>query len=328
MDQRNKEALKKERLKICIIGCGVSGLSCGIKLLEKGYANIQIFAKDLPPDTTSDVAAAVWRPYRIMPEMLAVPWAIKSLKVFKNLSTDSNSGVHWLNVTEVYKHKRTKPRWMSAVKLAPTPFVPEQYVCSYSVYVPLIDTSIYMPYLVNKFEQLGGVIIKKYLHTLNELSGYSHIINCAGIGARQLVKDNHIYPIKGQVIRMTKPKGLDYGIIEYEDEMTYIYPRYNDCIIGSTAEENQWELSSDATAAENLLERAIKLCPMIQSAKILEHKVGLRPARKEVRLTAEPLTMKTIVIHNYGHGGRGFTLSWGCASEVIKLLNEYPISNF
>lgn len=326
MRQRYKELLKRSKIKIAIIGCGVSGLTCGIKILQEGYSHVQIVAKDLPPHTTSDVAAAIWRPYRMMPEAFAIPWAMESLKSFNQLSAESESGVFWMNLTEVYKRKRTKPEWMNKVKPALMPYVPEQYSCSYSVVVPLIDTRIYMPYLLDKFKQLGGIVKKKPINHLNELGDYSYVINCSGIGARQLVRDKHIFPIKGQVIRLSKPKGLDYGIVEYEDEMTYIYPRHNDCIVGSTAEENQWELSYDKSAADDLLKRAIKLCPAIKSADILEHKVGLRPARKEIRLDAEPLSMQTTVIHNYGHGGRGFTLSWGCAKEIVNLLNEYSSS--
>lgn len=323
MSQQNRETLKKSTIKIGIIGCGVSGLTCGIQLLKEGYAQVQIIAKDLPPNTTSDIAAAIWRPYRMESESFVLSWAMQSLKVFHQLSAEQNSGILPMHLTEVYKRKRDKPKWMNSVKSAPTPAIAEHYPCSYSVIVPLVDTSIYMPYLMNTFKQLGGNITKLTIHDLNALHDYTFIINCSGIGARQLVRDKHLFPIRGQVIRTTKPKGLDYGIVEYEDEMTYIYPRHDDCIVGTTVEENQWELSYDKAAVKQIFERAVRLCPLLQRAEILEYKVGLRPGRYAVRLDAEPLSMETTVIHNYGHGSRGFTLSWGCANAVATLLNEY-----
>lgn len=314
--------MTRGKSKIIIIGCGVSGLSCGICLLKAKFENVHIMAKELPPHTTSDVAAAIWRPYQVKPEERAIDWALASLKSFKRLASDPQSGVRFIPLTEVYRRQRSKPAWMQAVKIAPAPFIPKNYPCSFSVFVPLIDTSIYMAYLMDVFRKLGGTITQQTIHNFNELSDAKFIINCAGLGARQLSNDHSLFPIKGQVIRMSKPEHLDYGIVEYEDEMTYIYPRFHDCIVGGTAEENQWELAYDETAANDLLKRATQLCPSIQSAKILEHKVGLRPARSEVRLDAQPLNSNTTIIHNYGHGGRGFTLSWGCAKEVCSLIRK------
>jgi D-amino-acid oxidase len=75
--------------------------------------------------------------------------------------------------------------------------------------------------------------------------------------------------------------------------------------------------------AEAIRERCIALVPALKDATVLEHKVGLRPGRKEVRLELEPLANNRAVIHNYGHGGAGFTLSWGCAAEVADRAEAY-----
>ncbi len=309
--------------RICIIGGGVSGLSCGIELLKSGYSVVHLLAKSFSPHTTSDIAAAVWRPYHMMPEKLAMKWAMESLKIFKYLSKESASGVTWMNLTEVYRHKRQKPEWMQAVDCLAAPTIPNYYSCAFRVRVPLIDTALYMPYLLNKFQQLGGVVTHKFIHNLQEVDNYGCIINCSGIGSRQLVHDHQVFPLKGHVVQVTKPDGVDEGIADYEQERIYIYPRHNDCIIGSTSEENQWELSYDMQAAESLFERAKILYPALKSAEIIAHRVGFRPSRKEIKLYAEPLSLNTLVVHNYGHGGRGFTLSWGCARRVIDILSEY-----
>jgi D-amino-acid oxidase len=70
-----------------------------------------------------------------------------------------------------------------------------------------------------------------------------------------------------------------------------------------------------------ILERAVELVPELAGAAVLGHKVGLRPARPEVRLEVEQRD-DTRVVHCYGHGGAGVTLSWGCADEVARLVGE------
>lgn len=309
---------KNKSKNVCIIGGGVSGLTCGIKLKEAGY-QVCIIAENLSPHTTSDVAAALWRPYHLKPNLLAEKWALESLDIFKKLTQDKNSGVSWLNLLEVYKHKRSKPEWMNLVESTTPAFVPNQYAQYFSVRVPLIDTSIYMNYLMQQFNQLGGSIIQRHLNNLHEVKDYDVIVNCSGIGSRQLVPDDSIFPIKGQIIHLSKPKDLTYGLIDHEDKMIYIYPRTNDCIIGVTAEEKQWELKYGSKIIEKLIESAADLIPSLGSQKIIQHNIGIQPSRPTIRLEISSFNTKKI-IHNYGHGGRGFTLSWGCASEVLKLL--------
>jgi D-amino-acid oxidase len=79
-------------LQVAVIGCGVSGLTCGIRLLEHHCA-VTIVARDLPPHTTSDAAAAFWLPFKAYPEEQVLSWAQASLAVFSQLATQSDSGV-------------------------------------------------------------------------------------------------------------------------------------------------------------------------------------------------------------------------------------------
>jgi D-amino-acid oxidase len=58
----------------------------------------------------------------------------------------------------------------------------------------------------------------------------------------------------------------------------------------------------------------------IDEPSVLAERVGLRPFRRSgVRLERDQLRDGRTVIHNYGHGGAGFTLSWGCAREVLDI---------
>ena len=70
----------------------------------------------------------------------------------------------------------------------------------------------------------------------------------------------------------------------------------------------------------------------LATARIIEHRVGFRPARPQVRLEAEDAvaadgSSARLLVHNYGHGGAGVTLSWGCARAVASLVAAgWPLS--
>jgi D-amino-acid oxidase len=94
-----------------------------------------------------------------------------------------------------------------------------------------------------------------------------------------------------------------------------VIPRSRDIVLGGTEQQGEWSRTPDPQTATDILARTARLVPELAGAKVLCHKVGLRPARRQVRLEREG-----DVVHCYGHGGAGVTLSWGCAEEVASLL--------
>ena len=98
--------------------------------------------------------------------------------------------------------------------------------------------------------------------------------------------------------------------------------RTHDIILGGTLQKDNWDLNIDPATADDILTRNARIQPDLREADILSHAVGLRPGRKEVRLEMERVNKNTAVIHNYGHGGAGFTLSWGCADDVARLATS------
>jgi len=97
--------------------------------------------------------------------------------------------------------------------------------------------------------------------------------------------------------------------------------RYNDIILGGTVQANNWSTEVDSQDTADILRKAKAISPSFDDVEVIEAKVGLRPARDEVRLEVEQFGDK-YVIHNYGHGGAGFTLSWGCANDVVGFVKE------
>jgi D-amino-acid oxidase len=81
-------------------------------------------------------------------------------------------------------------------------------------------------------------------------------------------------------------------------------------------------MEPDPATASEILERCTEMEPMLKGAEVLEHRVGLRPGRPEVRLEMEVLQNGLSCVHDYGHGGSGITLSWGCAEETVTLVER------
>ena len=109
--------------------------------------------------------------------------------------------------------------------------------------------------------------------------------------------------------------GLDRWTLD-RDGLTYVVPRTREIVVGGTEVEGEWSRTPDPDVAEQVLHRATALVPQIEGARVLRHKVGLRPVRPGVRLERDGS-----VIHCYGHGGAGVTLSWGCADDVVGLVD-------
>ncbi len=309
--------------EVLIIGCGVSGLSCGIRLLQRGW-RVRIVARELPPQTTSNVAAAIWYPYRAYPEDRVLAWSAASFREFLRLTAVPAAGISLTTLMEPYQWPVADPWWLSAVphfRRAVAAELPPGFVDGYVAEVPLIETPIYMQYLMTQFQTLGGVIEQREVTDLTAVADqYPLIVNCTGLGARELVGDEALYPIRGQIMRVTAVTGLRAWIDEHSDRgLTYIIPRQDGIILGGTAQEGDWNLQVDGGTAVHIRQNCLQLEPRLGEVAILEQRVGLRPGRPEVRLEAEMLTPTCTVIHNYGHGGAGFTLSWGCADEVIVL---------
>lgn len=306
-----------------VIGCGVSGLSCGIRLLEQGLG-VTIVAEQLPPRTTSNIAPAFWYPFKAYPLERVQRWGQLALAEFYRLMAEPEAGVSAAVLVELYPVPTPTPWWADLVRRCqpiPPADLPPGYQAGFEAEVPLIETPLYLPYLLAWFRRLGGRIEQRRLTQVAERAEPGRlIVNCTGLGAAELAGDEGVYPIRGQIIRVRRP-GLERQIVNALSgpAMTYIVPRRDDCILGGTAEEHVWSLDPEPSIAAAILQRAQVLAPSLAQSEVLEHLVGLRPGRKEVRLELEQLGPDCTVIHNYGHGGAGFTLSWGCAQEVAEL---------
>ena len=133
------------------------------------------------------------------------------------------------------------------------------------------------------------------------------MINCAGIGAHELVKDCDLEPHRGQVAIVPKMEELSCAVVCDDAPLMYVIPRTTDCLFGGTNHVSS-DLAADPATTDQIVAECSRVLK-IDRPKILAERVGLRPFRKSgVRLERDHLDDGRIVIHDYGHGGSGFTL--------------------
>ncbi|HKE73915.1 MAG TPA: FAD-dependent oxidoreductase [Acidimicrobiales bacterium] len=306
---------------VTVVGAGVSGLTSALRLAEAGHP-VTVVARDRPDDTTSAVAAAVWFPYRALPYDRVLAWAQTTYGVLAGLAAERpEAGVRLRVGTEMVPEPPSAPPWWAPAvpDLAVTGDVPGGFGAGWRFTAPVADMGRYLPWLAAEATAAGATLAgeRVTLADLGELGPL--VVDCAGLGARELVPDPSLTPVRGQVVL------VDGVVIEEwtsataaDDTLTYVVPRLDTVVVGGTAEEGAEDPEPDPATAEAILARATALVPALAGARVRGHRVGLRPTRPAVRLEAERRGTQR-VIHNYGHGGAGVTLSWGCAAEVAAL---------
>jgi len=319
---------------VAIIGAGVSGLTCGLVLAEHGYRTA-IFAKDIGQQTTSSVAAAVWFPYHVEPAERVIPLALETYRVLLDLARSPESGVSMIESRQFLRTGEIEiPDWairlgaqrLSSVETGLRPIQDRaqrggnSFQSGFSLRVPLTDTTIYLDYLTARFRKAGGETHAnvRFEKVEDVDAAFDLVINCAGIGARDLLHDVDLEPRRGQIAIVPRIEGLSCAIVCDDAPLMYAIPRTNDCVFGGTNELSA-NLAADPTITSQIVEECSRVLN-IERPRVLTERVGLRPFRRSgVRLERDQSRHGRTVIHNYGHGGAGFTLSWGCAREVLEL---------
>src|SRR6266508_4686108 len=312
--------------RVAIIGAGVSGLTCGAVFAERGYRTA-IFAKETGQQTTSGAAAAVWFPYDAAPPEKVIPWALETFHVLVDLAPVPGTGVSMIELRQFSRTGEIQiPVW--AIPLGAQAVIPsevegslESFSSGFSLRVPLMDTTIYLDYLANRFVSAGGSISAKVqFEKLEDVDRkFDLVINCAGIGARELVQDPDLEPHRGQVAVVPRIETLSCAVVCDDAPLMYAIPRTNDCVFGGTNDISD-DLHVDPRSTARILDECSRVLN-IDKPNVLAERVGLRPFRKSgVRLERERLRDGRAAIHNYGHGGAGFTLSWGCTESVVRLV--------
>ena len=281
-----------------IIGAGVSGLTCCVVFAEHTW-DVTIFADETGEQTTSGVAAALWFPYDAEPVDKIIPWSLITYERSRELTRDSRSGVSMLQLRQFTRASEIAiPNWAKknlgahSISVIPSenaspartegsltiPGFPSTFTAGFALTVPLIDATIYLDYLAKRFRTAGGTIQSAHISKVDEIPrDFDVIINCAGIGARELVHDSDLEPHRGQVAIVPKID-LAQAIICNDAPLMYAIPRAHDCVFGGTnsISENREPSSADTTAIVSECSRVLGIDP----PPVIAMKVGLRPFRK------------------------------------------------
>lgn len=310
---------------IVVVGGGVIGLTTAVVLAERGR-RVRVWTRDPVERTTSAVAGALWWPYRIEPVERARAWALRSLDVYEELATRPEvTGVRMVEGVLGGADLDGADAW-ATVRLPGLRATTAEEYAGTGVWarLPLIDMSTHLPWLRARFLQAGGVIEERTVSDLARVPA-PVVVNCTGLGARELVPDPSVRPVRGRLVVVENP-GIRTWVVSTapDGQPAYFFPQPGRLLLGGTADEDDWSMEPDPAVAEGIVRRCAALRPEIAGARVLGHRVGLRPTRDTVRLEREPLPDGRVLVHHYGHGGAGITVAWGCAEEAAGLAAASP----
>ena len=245
-------------MQVTVVGAGVIGLTTAVRLAEAGH-ELTVVARDRPLATTSAVAAALWFPYRVLPYDRVLAWSRQSYVTFSRLAVDApESGVELRWGTELLRSDPPDPWWASAVPdLTVTRDVPPPYTCGWRFLAPVIDMPRYLPWLAARATAAGAMIDPSPV-SLADLADVADlgpvVVDCTGLGARNLVPDPAVTPVRGQVVVVAQI-GMDEWLSDDLDDhvLTYIVPRRDDIVVGGTADDGSWDLTPDPATADAIL---------------------------------------------------------------------------
>ena len=250
-----------------VLGCGGVGLATARLLQRRGF-DVTIYAKDLPPNTTSNISGAQWSPATVYDTDHLTPdfdaqfgrAARLSHREFQNLAGDYY-GVRWIENYVISDRPFTRAQGASQnipdlypdVKdLRPKdhPFG-ERYVRRFTTM--LIEPSVYLSAVMRDFLLAGGKVVVRELGDLRAIAALAEpvVVNCTGLGAKALFGDPELMPIKGQLTVLLPQPEIDYITLEND---LYMFPRRDGILLGGTHERNVWTLEPNVDAMKHVLD--------------------------------------------------------------------------
>jgi D-amino-acid oxidase len=322
-----------------VLGAGVIGLTTAICVAEAG-ASVAVHAARPPQQTTSLAAGALWGPHLVGADERVGRWASVTLDVLRTLSTPSTPStpstangpsphefVHECSGVAATRTDEVEPpefASQSVTGTCPAAEIPAGYRSGWRLSAPLVAMAGYLDYLTERLQHAGGrPLVTVSYPTLAAAATAARspvLVNCSGTGARELVPDPGVVAYRGQVVVVANPGLREFFVGAGDgDDLTYFFPHGDRVVLGGTEQAGNWSLEPDRGTAEAIVARCAAVEPRLGAAPVLSHRVGLRPFRPAVRLEREDTGSGPVIVHNYGHGGSGVTLAWGCAQDAAAL---------
>ncbi|XP_055539831.1 D-aspartate oxidase isoform X1 [Wyeomyia smithii] len=336
--------------QIVVLGAGVNGLCAAVQLAEHyyGVANVTLISEQVTPDTTGDGSAGLWGPYYCgkTSDHKIVKWSTATHVFFHQLWKNglaARVGVSLQPCTRLTTDPQgyPDPVWKDIVfgceKLSQSELDRlsyehgRRYTGGYHFATFTCEPSGLLPYLFNRFVNVGGKFVRARVDNVENIlenRKVDLIVNCTGLGSLNMLGDKEVLSIRGQVARVCAPWVFEI-ILDDSDDGNYVIPNSETVILGGTHQMNDFNRNINKDDSKFIFDGCERMLPSLRNATKVSEWVGLRPGRSTVRLELERYVIgeQTVpIIHNYGHGGCGVTLCWGCGSEVVELCQRLDLT--
>ncbi len=253
-----------------VVGCGVVGLATARTLQRRGF-EVTIYARDMPPETTSNIAGASWFPSSVVNEGRRTPAfnaqferAARTAHRQYQLLIGDEYGVHWRQQYALsdadnedgggmsWDYAMLRDLFPASRELKPSenPF-PARHV--HVDTMMFIEPSVYLNALLRDFYIAGGRIRRVAFEDARQLGGLSEpiVVNCTGLGARELFGDRELEPVKGQLTALLPQPEVDYAVVTGG---LYMFPRRDGIMLGGTFEHGVETLEVNREAEQRILD--------------------------------------------------------------------------
>lgn len=220
---------------VTVVGCGIVGLTTALALQEKGW-KVTLVAKEKFYKTLSHKVGAIWFPFEVHPFKDATKWGSRAYKRYQEELFPGN-GVSFIPFTVVYDES-SNTSWVNkipdgAVRKAADHELPANSKSAYIAMVPLAEPPLYLPSLFQRFIEAGGTFIREEISSLEQLAGLDFkVINCTGLGAKTLCKDDQLTAMRGQILRVDALNVASCVNSTKPGSLSYVIKRSTDCILG------------------------------------------------------------------------------------------------
>ena len=262
------EVMTAGERRCAVIGCGAVGLATARTLQRRG-ADVTIYAERVPPDTTSNIAPAGFTPAsRVVAQNRRTPEfdaryaraAELSYRAWQLLVGDYY-GVRWLYdyaASDDLGEPGPISRLLEALQTETVVFkegrhpFPSRFVTRRANL--MIETPVYLAATLRDFLLWGGKIVVRKFESVKDVVALPEpvVVNCTGLGSRELFGDQELTPVKGQLTVLLPQPEIDYTMSGGAG--LYMMPRRDGILLGGTAEQGVWTLEPNEEARRRVVE--------------------------------------------------------------------------